>query len=40
MTCSRTSCEYMSTMDDNFCPTVEEYASVGVDVSDWYAAQE
>lgn len=22
--------------DDNFCPTVEEYASVGVDVSEWY----
>ena len=23
--------------DDNFCPTVEEYALAGVDVAEWYA---
>lgn len=26
--------------DDNFCPTVEEYALAGVDVAEWYANNE
>ena len=29
--------ETWSFEDSNFCPTIEEYASVGVDVEDWYA---
>ena len=31
--------ETFSFDDDNFCPSVEEYALAGVDVEEWYAAQ-
>ena len=31
--------ETFSFDDDNFCPSVEEYALAGVDVAEWYAAQ-